>query len=454
MLWAGTDDGRVNLTRDEGAHWSDVTPKGLPEWSTISMVEPSPHDARVAYVAVDRHKLDDIRPYAWKTTDSGANWTPIAAGLPEGAIVHVVREDPERRGLLYAGTEIGVFVSFDDGATWRPLQFNLPTTPIHDLVVKGSDLVAATHGRSFWILDDVTPLRQVGGGTAGMVLYTPETAVRLHYPDEVDSRHPVGENPPAGAIIDYVLPAASTGELTLDVVDGGGKVVRHLSSTTTTKEIQPPEWPDQIVPNDLIPAKAGMNRLVWDLRMNDPAQIPGAFYSGTQPRGPVVPPGRYELRLTANGATRTAPLLVIADPRVPGSNAAIAEKTALAVATVADIDALHQAVNEIRMARKSLAGRAALAALDGRLVHVEEALMQVNMKGSEANLAFPGMLNEQYATFAATLDDADTPPTAQHRAMFEALHRRLTEQLAAWRRLRDEVQRLPKPLRAQQRENL
>ena len=436
MLWAGTDDGRVNMTRDDGAHWSNVTPKALPEWSTISMIEPSPHDARVAYVAVDRHKLDDIRPYAWKTTDSGVSWTPIAAGLPEGAIVHVVREDPVRRGLLYAGTEIGVFVSFDDGASWRPLQFNLPTTPIHDLVVKGNDLVAATHGRSFWILDDVTPLRQLGGGAASMVLYAPQTAVRLHYPDQVDSRHPVGENPPAGAIIDYVLPAIPAGELTLDVVDSGGKVVRHLSSTKTTKEIQPPEWPDQIVPNDLIPAKAGMNRLTWDLRSNDPAQIPGAFYSGTQPRGPLVPPGRYELRLTANGSTLTEPLLVVADPRVPGSDAAINEKSALALATVADIDALHKAVNEIRTARKSLVGRPTMAALDGRLANIEEALMQVNMKGSEANLAFPGMLNEQYATFAATLDGADTSPTVQQRVMFEALHRRLTEQLAAWRQLR------------------
>jgi hypothetical protein len=332
---------------------------------------------------------------------------------------------------------VGVFVSFDDGASWRPLQFKLPTTPIHDLVVKGNDLVAATHGRSFWVLDDVTPLRQAGGDHSGIVLYAPETAVRLHYPDEVDSRHPVGENPPAGAIIDYVLPAAPAGELTLDVVDAGGKVVRHLSSTKTTKEIQPPEWPDQIVPNDLIPAKAGMNRLVWDLRRDDPVQIPGAFYSGSQPRGPLVVPGRYELRLTADGATRTAPLVVVADPRVPSSDVAIAEKSALAVATVADIDALHRAVNEIRTARKSLAGRSGAAQLDRRLGDVEEALMQVNMKGSEANLAFPGMLNEQYATFAASLEDSDTPPTAQHRAMYETLHRRLTEQLTAWRQLHD-----------------
>lgn len=400
------------------------------------MIEPSPHDAKVAYLAVDRHKLDDIRPYAWKTADGGASWTPIAAGLPDGAVVHVVREDPRRRGLLYAGTELGVFASFDDGASWQPLKLNMPTTPVHDLIVKGDDLVAATHGRSFWILDDLTPLRQAGRTSAGMVLYTPQTAVRLHYPDEVDSRHPVGENPPAGAIIDYVLPAKPKGELTLDILDESGKVVRHLSSTKTTKEIQPPEWPDQIVPNDLIPAKAGMNRLVWDLRMNDPAQIPGAFYSGSQPRGPLVPPGRYQLQLKADGQTRAAPLIVIADPRVPESAAAIRERTALAIATVADIDALHKAVNEIRAARKALLGRPSAATLDAHLRNIEEALMQVNMKGSEANLAFPGMLNEQYATFAASLDGADTAPTAQHQAMYQSLHERLNAQLAKWAELR------------------
>ena len=436
MLWAGSDDGRVNVTHDGGGHWTDVTPRTLPQWSTISMIEPSPHDAQVAYLAVDRHKLDDIRPYAWKTADGGASWTAIAAGLPDGAVVHVVREDPVRHGLLYAGTEVGVFVSFDDGASWQPIKFNMPMTPVHDLVVKGDDLVAATHGRSFWILDDVTPLRQAGRSGAGMALYTPQTAVRLHYPDEVDSRHPVGENPPAGAIIDYVLPAKPKGELTLDVLDESGKVVRHLSSTKTTKEIQPPEWPDQIVPNDLIPAKAGMNRLVWDLRMNDPAQIPGAFYSGSQPRGPLVPPGRYKLQLKADGQARTAPLIVIADPRVPGSEAAIRERTALAIATVTDIDALHKAVNEIRTARRALAGRPSAMALDAQLREVEEALMQVNMKGSEANLAFPGMLNEQYATFAASLDGADTVPTAQHLAMYQSLHQRLTAQLAKWAQLR------------------
>ena len=430
-LWAGTDDGLVYLTTDGGAHWRDVTPKGLPQWSTISLIDPSPHDAATAYMAVDRHRLDDINPYAWKTVDDGKSWTSIAAGLPAGAVVHVVRADPVRQGLLYAGTELGVFVSFDDGASWKSLQFNLPPTPVHDLTVRGDDLVAATHGRSFWILDDVTPLRQAAAAMDEVVLYRPEPAVRLFYPDQVDSRHPVGQNPPAGALIDYVLKTPPQGEVTVDIVDAQGVVLRHMSSTETTKEAQPQEWPDQIVATDLIPAKAGMNRLVWDLRMNDPAQIPGAFYEDQAPRGPIVAPGVYQVRLTAGGGTRTAPITVIADPRRPGSGPAIAAKTALAIATWKDIDALHRAVNAIRNRRNKALKSAGQAggALDGRLATIEAALMQVNMNGSEADLAFPGMLNEQFAGFAASLEDADTFPTRQHQAFFNSLHARLKTQL-------------------------
>jgi hypothetical protein len=315
---------------------------------------------------------------------------------------------------------------------------NMPVTPVHDLTVKGDDLVAATHGRSFWILDDLSPLRQAASTSDGLVLYTPQTATRLYYPDSIDSRRPVGQNPPAGALIDYVLKSAPAGELTVDILDDQGRVIRHLSSTKTTKEVQPPEWPDQIVPNDLIPAHEGMNRLVWDLRMNDPVQIPGAFYEGEAPRGPIVAPGRYGVRLTAGGESRTAPLTVIADPRVAGSAAAINAKTALAMATVSDIDALHKAVNAVRAERRRLAAASTRdPATDGRLAAIEESLMQVNMKGSEANLAFPGMLNEQYASFAATLEDADTPPTAQQQALYTSLHAKLEAQLALWRALRE-----------------
>lgn len=434
-LWAGTDDGLVQLSDDDGARWRNVTPKALPAWSTVSMIEPSHFNRAGAYIAVDRHRLDDIAPYAWKTVDGGKSWTAISAGLPGGAVVHVVREDPVRRGLLYAGTELGVFVSFDEGASWSTLQRGLPPTPIHDLTVHGDDLIAATHGRSFWVLDNVTPLRQALPSTDDLVLYAPQAALRLHYPDEVNTRRPVGANPPAGAIIDYVLRGDAKSELTVDILDDKGRVVRHQSSMKTDIETQPPEWPDRLVPSDLIPAHAGMNRMIWDLRWNDPMQIPGAFYEDQAPRGPLVAPGHYLVKLTLGQTSHTQPLTVIADPRVANSDDAIAAKTALALATAHDIDVLHQTVNDIREERAKLKGVTESQDRDLKLAGIEQALMQVNMNGSEANLAFPGMLNEQYAAFAQTLDDADTPPTHQQQTLFNALHEKLETQLAHWRQL-------------------
>ena len=290
--------------------------------------------------------------------------------------------------------------------------------------------MAATHGRAFWILDDLTPLRQAAADMADITLYAPQRAVRLFYPEQVDSRHPVGQNPPAGALIDYVFKVAPKGEVSIDILGADGKVLRHMSSAKTNKQVQPQEWPDQIVASDLIPAKAGMNRLVWDLRMDDPVQIPGAVYSDQAPRGPIVAPGTYTVRLTAGGESRTAPIIVFADPRVAASGPAIAAKTAMAVTAWADIDALHRAVNRIRDRRKALkAAGKTNGKLDGRLAAVEERLMQVNMNGSEANLAFPGMLNEQYASFAETLEDADTLPTRQQQALFDSLHGQLRIQL-------------------------
>jgi photosystem II stability/assembly factor-like uncharacterized protein len=448
MIWVGTDDGLVQLTADGGAHWSAVTPSGMPEWGTISMIDPSPFDAGGAYLAVDRHRLDDIKPYAYKTANGGKSWTSITAGLPDGAVVHAVRADPVKHGLLYAGTERGVYVSFDDGGHWQSLQLDLPPSPIHDLVVKGDDLVVATHGRSFWILSDLTPLRQLdpAAPAADLVLYVPQTALRLHYPDQVDARHPLGENPPSGALIDYAFKAAPGDEVTLDILDAAGKPVRHLSSKDSGKEKQPPEWPDQIEPPDTIPAEAGMNRFVWDLRYDDPVEIPGAFYSGLAPRGPLVPPGQYQVKLTLKGESRTAPMKVAADPRVPGADAAIQAKSALALAASHDIDGLHRAVNEIRQVKSDIArlhksfdadaaGSKLLAEADAlatAAVPIEEALMQVNMKGSEANLAFPGMLNEQLASFLSLLGDADTPPTKAQAAIFDDLHRQLATQLDKW----------------------
>jgi photosystem II stability/assembly factor-like uncharacterized protein len=454
MIWAGTDDGLVHLTTDEGAHWTNVTPKGVPEWSTVSLIDASSHDAAVAYVVFDRHKLDDFKPYIFRTGDSGKNWTAITTGIPEGAYVHAVREDPRKRGLLYAGTEIGMFVSFDDGAHWQPLQLNLPVTPIHDLVVKDDDLVVATHGRAFWVLDDITPLRQVTTQSAqsDALLYQPQTALRLHYPTEVDKRQPVGDNPPSGAIVDYYLKVAAKDEVTLDVLDARGKVVRHLSNKEKKKNDQPPEWPDQVETPRTIPAAEGMNRFAWDLHYDDPVETPGAFYYGEGPRGPLALPGEYQVKLTVAGKTQMAPLHLLIDPRIKDAEPLLPKQFELSAKVVDRIGELHLAINEIRNVKTQIQGlhkrfgederlKAALAAADDlakKMSAVEEQLIQVNMKGSEGNLAFPNMLNEAFYSFSRTIEYADYGPTQPQNEVFKTLSGRLDEQLKKWTQLKTE----------------
>jgi len=451
-IWVGTDDGLVHVTHDDGGSWANVTPAGMPAWSTISMIEPSRYDAGTAYVAVDRHKLDDIRPYVFVTRDGGHSWARLDAGIPEGSFVHAVREDSVTRDLLYAATETGVFVSFDAGQHWQSLQLNLPRTPVHDLVVSGNDLAIATHGRSFWILDDVTPLRQAGAAAAarGAWLYAPQTGYRLYYPDAVDKRPPSGQNPPAGVLIDYYLAAAPAGPVTLEIADGSGSVVRHLSSATQKAAEQPPEWPDQVHPVDTLPAVKGMNRFVWDLRYDDPAQIPDAFYAGLPPRGPLILPGAYTLRLVYGGETHSAPLTISADPRDRGSLAGLKQKFDLAMEVYRDQDALHRAVNDIRAVRTAVTSLAAKAsgkphgaalaangaAFSAAASKIEGVLMQVNIKGSEANLNYPGMLNEQIYSFSQLLDDADTAPNQQETETYAGMHARLAAQLADWNSLK------------------
>jgi photosystem II stability/assembly factor-like uncharacterized protein len=450
-LWAGTDDGLLHVTTDDGQHWSKVTPK-MPEWSTVSIIDASPHDGNTAYVAVDRHKLDDFKPYIFKTKDLGKTWSTIVRGIPDGAYVHAVREDPKRKGLLYAGTELGVLVSFDDGANWQPLQLNLPVTPIHDLVIKDDDLVVATHGRSFWVLDDLTPLRQVNAqsAVADVILYQPQTAVRLQYPEEFDKRQPVGDNPPPGAIINYYFKTAPKEEVSLDILDASGKLVRHLSSKEKKEGEQPPEWPDRVERVKTIPANEGMNRFAWDLRYDDPIQIPGAFYSSTGPKGPLALPGNYQVKLTVGGKSQTAPLHLVIDPRNKGQEAALQKQFALAMQVNERMSQLHQAVNEIRDIRSQIQSlhkrfdnderlKPALAAaddLDHRMSEFEQKLIQVNMKGSEANLAFPNMLNERFDTFSHMIEIGDTEPTKPQLDVFQMLSSQLDEQLQKWAQLK------------------
>ena len=452
-IWAGTDDGLVQVTTDDGQHWSNVTPK-MPEWSTVDLIDPSPHDGNTAYVAVDRHKLDDFKAYIFKTNDLGKTWTAITTGIPDGSYVHAVREDPKRKGLLYAGTETGVFTSFDDGAHWQRLQLNLPTSPIHDLVVKDDDLVVATHGRSFWVLDDVTTVRQVNAQSpqADVILYQPQTALRLHYPEEFDKRQPVGDNPPPGAIIDYYFKTVPKEEVSLDILDTSGKMVRHLSSKEKKEGEQPPEWPDRVERVKTIPANEGMNRFAWDLRYDDPIQIPGAFYSGTGPKGPLALPGDYQVKLTVGGKSQTAPLHLAIDPRTKGSEAALQKQFTLSMQVNDRNSQLHQAVNEIRDLKSQIQtlhkrfgddqrlkpALDAADALDHKISEVEQRLIQVNMKGSEANLAFPNMLNERFDTFSHTIDLGDTEPTKPQLDVFQLLSSQLEEQLKKWAQIKNE----------------
>jgi photosystem II stability/assembly factor-like uncharacterized protein len=450
MLWAGTDDGLLHVTTDDGATWTKVTPN-MPEWSCVSLIEPSHFDAGIAYVAIDRHRLDDIKPYIFKTGDTGHTWISITNGIPEGAYVHAVREDPKHRGLLYAGTELGVYVSFDDGGHWQPLQMNLPTSPIHDLVVKDDDLVVATHGRGFWVLDDLTPLRQVNAqvAQADMKLYEPETAVRLHYPEEVDTHQAAGTNPPSGAVIDYYFKNAPKDEVTLEVLDGQGQTIRRLSSKEKKEDEQPPEWPDQVQVPKTIPAKDGMNRFAWDLRYDEPVQTPGAFYWGSSPHGALALPGDYQVRLTANGQSQTAPLHLAMDPRLKGAEAGIQKAFALSVTVNGRFSQLHQAINEIRETktqlgsfRKRSAGnerlKPALAAadeLEKKMSAIEAQLIQVNMKSSEGNLVYPNQLNEEVYTFSKVVE-ADAAPSEPQLEVWKMLDGRLEEQLQSWAQLK------------------
>jgi photosystem II stability/assembly factor-like uncharacterized protein len=454
LLWAGSDDGLIHVTRDGGASWENVTPKDLPPWSMVSLIEPSPHDAAAAYAAIDRHKLDDLKPLIYRTRDFGKTWTRIGTGIPDGAYVRAVREDPLRKGLLYAGTELGVYVSPDDGAHWQPLQQNLPTTPVHDLVVKDDDLVAATHGRSFWILDDLTPLRQAVDGLAPeeFHLFRPATAVRLHFPEDVQRRLPVGDNPPSGAVIDYYLKSkpAEHEEITLEFLTADGKLIRRLSNHRPKDAFeQPAEWIDREKTPDVIPDAAGGNRFAWNFRYQDPVQIPGAFYADTGPHGPIVNPGHYQVRLTVRGKSQTVPLEVVLDPRLKGqvTDRDLGELADLSMKTWVDIDALHRAVNQIRETRARLeaiekwsgenpAVKAVVDAADGlgaRLTPIEGRLMQVQMTASEDNLRYPNMLNEQYDTFSHTLDSEDFSPTEPQRQVYAYLHGELAGELAKWR---------------------
>jgi photosystem II stability/assembly factor-like uncharacterized protein len=452
QIWVGTDDGLVQLTRDGGKSWQNVTPKDLPEWSMISLIEASPFDPATAYIAVDRHKLDDLKPYFYKTQDFGKTWTQINTGIPDGYFARSIREDRTRKGLLYAGTERGIFVSWDDGAHWQSLQLNLPPSPVTDMQVHGNDLAVATNGRSFWILDDLSPVREMSPQVtqAEMHLFKPSPTYRLHYPDFVDKRRPVGQDPPPGAIVNYYFKGKPKGEVSLDILDAQGKLVRHYSSVEKKVAEQPPEWPDLVKPAEIVPANAGMNRFAWDLRYDSPVKIPGAFYAGNGPQGPLAVPGHYQVRLTANGQTQSQPLELRVDPRLKNVTPEDLQKEFdLGMKIREANNRLHIAVNQIRELRANLQtlkrwagtdqrGKSvvdAADALDKKMSPIEAELIQVQMKSSEGNLRYPNELNEQFDSLMHTEDSADAAPTQSTIAVFDMLNKRLEEQLAKWQQV-------------------
>jgi photosystem II stability/assembly factor-like uncharacterized protein len=451
LLWVGTDDGLIQLTRDDGKTWTNITPKAMPEWSLVSLIEASPHDPATAYAAVDRHKLDDLKPYIFKTTDYGKTWGVITNGIPEKAYVHAVREDPKRKGLLFAGTEIGPYVSFDSGARWQPLQMNLPTAPIHDLIVKNNDLVLATHGRSFWVLDDINPLRQVTPQMANeeAFLYNPGTQLRLHYPEEFPRHVPEGENPPPGILLDYYLKSAPKGEVTLDILDAQGKVIRHLSSVEKKETETPPEWPDLQKIEDTIPANPGMNRFTWDLRAEGPIKVPGEVLGEFRSRGPFVPPGMYQVRMTTGGKSQTQPLELKNDPRVKVEPGALEKAYELDLKIRDRLSELHEAINQIRDTRLQLHGVdrrlsedqrfkevvAAAQQLDKKMSPIEGRMLQVKIKSTESSLNYPVMIDERLHGLQGTIENADTAPNQQTYQVFDLLSKELEAELSQWKQV-------------------
>jgi hypothetical protein len=427
MLWAGTDDGLVHLTRDGGRTWRAVTPPGITPWSHVDAIEASHFDAQTAYVAVDRHRLDDDRPYVEVTHDGGRTWRAATSGIAPGDFVYVVREDPKRRGLLYAGTEHGVYVSFDDGGSWQSLRLNMPVVSVHDLIVHDDDLAIATHGRSFWILDDVEPLRQLASGAPprpdanaanGPWLFAPRAAVRLRpYNDEAEAsppETPLGENAPYGALIDYAVPAGTTGAVQLSIAP----------ATTDPNTVDYPAY--WIATPQRLSAQPGMHRFAWDFHAAGSA-------TGRRRRGgagPLVPPGRYAVTLTANGRTTTRSLTIRRDPRVRATDADLRAQYALAREIDVLLARLQSAVAESVEARKKPGANLA------RIDTIAGAPASADPRNSVGTPATAFTTLRWYASALGDLFDsiesADAAPTSAERSAWTAVRARAERALRAW----------------------
>jgi photosystem II stability/assembly factor-like uncharacterized protein len=453
-IWIGTDDGQIQLTRDEGKSWENVTPPELTPWSKVTHMEASHSDAGTAYAAVDRHRLEDYAAYLYRTRDFGKTWQRVSAGIPEGSFLNCVREDPARKGLLYACTEKGVYVSFDDGDNWQSLQLNLPVTSVRDLVVHDDDLVVATFGRSFWILDDVTPLRQLDShvAAADSWLFRPQVTYRVRPGNDQGTPVPMDEalaaNPPDGAVLDYYLKEKAASPVQLEILDSEGKLVRRFASDEKLSKTNPDDVPFQYewVSNPQpLPGDAGMHRFVWDLHYPLPKGVRSSFFG---PSGPWAVPGNYTVKLTVGGKSSTQPLTIKLDPRVKTPQDALVRQFGLASKLAIRLSEVSAALEQVGELRKQLDARKKEAAGNSNLLAALEELEKKVASAMETDsnagfglfgLAAPSKEHEPLPQVAAalsglliTVDSSDLGPTSDAASASAQWEVAAQDALARW----------------------
>jgi photosystem II stability/assembly factor-like uncharacterized protein len=446
VIWTGADDGLVNVTRDNGKTWQNATPKEMPEWIQVNSIEASPNAPGTAYVAATMYKWDDFKPYLYKTSDYGKTWKKIVNGIPDGAFTRVIREDPNRRGLLYAGTETGIYVSFDDGENWQSLQLNMPAVPITDLAVhkREKDLVAATQGRSFYILDDLPVLHQLSdAGRADAYLFKPEDSYRMpgggfNFPGAT-----IGQNPPAGAIIYYYL-REKPKDVTLEILDGSGKLIRKFTARPAGEASPQAQGGGPFGGGaSRLSAESGLNRFVWDFRYDDARRFPGMILWAGNTTGPRAVPGTYQARLTADGKSLTQSFEVRKDPRLDTTDQDFAKQFDLLIKIRDKFSETTDAILQIRDVRKQVddivarvkddtKGKPiadAAKTLRDKLTAVEEELYQTKNQSNQDPLNYPIRLNNKLAALGGVVASADAAPTSQSYAVYEDIAGKINAQL-------------------------
>ncbi|AMW06650.1 hypothetical protein GEMMAAP_07435 [Gemmatimonas phototrophica] len=470
VLWTGSDDGLVHVSRDNGATWTNVTPKGMGAFARMSIIEASPFDAGTAYVAANRYQQDDFAPYLYRTTDYGATWTRIDAGIPMGSYTRAIRSDTKRRGLLFAGTETGVYVSFNDGAAWEPMQLNLPRAVVRDLRVHDNDLIVATHGRAFWSLDDISPLRTLADSitTKPVHLFAPASAIRWTSMGGGRGGGNAGANPRYGVSVDYWLKSAPSSPITVQFLEASGKVVRTFSSADAPRKDstgnpaadsaaakirleQRAEALSYEAADSVVHARAGTNRFIWDLSYPAPKTIPGAIVDDGSTDGPVAVPGDYAVRLIVGKDTLTRAFAVKPDPRLNMTAAEYKAQFDAANAVGARITSITETVQRVQDLQRQLDERArqassqayakevrdASTALRKKLEAVRAEIYEVYTKADQATLNYPIKLYQMFISLNAQVLEGTNPPTRQHGEITSDLGGKLDVQLKTLQGLED-----------------